>query len=169
MQQVSGFDKHSIQGDAKFKDAAHSDWTLAADSPALTIGYKPFPLDSFGVQNGRLKPAAQAAFAAFTATSEQATAGPRDETVRDFMGGKVKNLTGEKSRLGLYSASGVLVVEAPAGSALQIAHAIPGDVILAWDKDPVTDWTALAKLSAATASPTIITVWRDFAKLMLWR
>jgi hypothetical protein len=169
MQQVSGFDKHSIQGDAKFKDAAHSDWTLATDSPALTIGYKPFPLDSFGVQNGRLKPAAQAAFAAFTATSKQAAAGPRDETVRDFMGGKVKNLTGEKSRLGLYSSSGVLVVEAPAGSALQIAHAIPGDVILAWDKDPVPDWTSLAKLSAVTASPTIITVWRDFAKLMLWR
>jgi hypothetical protein len=169
MQQVSNFDTHSIQGDAKFTDAAHSDWTLAADSPALKLGFRPFPLDAFGPRTPRLKPAAQAAFAAFTATSKQSAVGPRESTPHDFMGGKVKNLTDEKSRLGMYSASGVLVVEAPAGSALQIAHAIPGDVILAWDKDPVPDWTALSKLSTATASPTIITVWRDFAKLMLWR
>jgi S1-C subfamily serine protease len=85
------------------------------------------------------------------------------------MGGTVKNLTAEKTKLGLDQISGVLVLEAPSGSALEKAHLVKGDVILTWDKSDVPDFTTLEKLAKITPSPTLITAWHDFAKLMLWR
>ena len=86
------------------------------------------------------------------------------------MGGKVKNLeASEKTKLGMATVSGVLVIEAPPGSPLQIAHLVKGDVILSWDKDDVPDFATLLKLSKATPSPALINAWHDFAKLGLYR
>jgi hypothetical protein len=168
MQQVSGNDVKSLQGDARFKDADHGDWTLAKDSPVLSLGFKPFDLDHFGVTNDRLKPTAQAAYLAFHQVRE--TDGKREVAVHDFMGGKVKNLeANEKTKLGMATVSGVLVIEAPPGSPLQIAHLVKGDVILSWDKDDVPDFATLQKLSKATPSPVLINAWHDFAKLGLYR
>lgn len=169
MQEISGYDVRSIMGDAMFRDAANGDWTLLPDSPAIThLGFKPFPLDQFGVRNPRLKRAADAAYAAFHSVKN--AVGPRDGTVVDFMGGKVKNLeVSEKNRLGMTAVTGVLVVDAPSGSALQIAHLVQDDVILSWDEAPVPDVGALKKLAAATPSPIIINAWHAFAKLGLYR
>ncbi|MES2708990.1 MAG: peptide-binding protein [Verrucomicrobiota bacterium] len=168
MREISGHDAKSLQGDAKFKDADHADWTLAADSPALALGFKPFPLDRFGVAGGRLKPAAEAAYAAFHQSHEVAAA--RDGTVHEFMGGKVKNLEAyEKAGLGMESVFGVLVVEAPAESALAGAHLVKGDVILSWDKDEIPGIDALFKAAKANPSPVLINAWHDFAKLGLYR
>ncbi|MDB6132112.1 MAG: pectin lyase fold [Verrucomicrobiales bacterium] len=169
MQEISGYDKASQQGDARFRDADHGDWTVPADSPAVVLGFKPFPLDRFGVTSPRLKPIADAAWTGFHQPKDGAAA--RDGTVREFMGGKVKNLeAADKSRLGLESVLGVLVVEAPPESALLIrAHLTKDDVILSWDKDEVPDVATLLKVSKATPSPVLINAWRDFAKLGLYR
>jgi hypothetical protein len=52
-----GLDVHSVQGDPMFTDTtktysntpARGDFTVRAGSPALTVGFKNFPMDSFGV------------------------------------------------------------------------------------------------------------------------
>jgi S1-C subfamily serine protease len=86
------------------------------------------------------------------------------------MGGKVKNLeASEKYKLGMIAVTGVLVVEAPAGSPLQVAHLVKGDVILSWDETVVLDVDALRKLAKAIPSPIIINAWHEFAKLGLYR
>lgn len=43
-----GNDQHSIIADPGFKDAANGDFSLPDDSPALKIGFKPFPLGQTG-------------------------------------------------------------------------------------------------------------------------
>ncbi len=47
--QAGGLDVHSIVGDPLFTDSANGDYTVKAGSPALTMGFKNFPMDSFGV------------------------------------------------------------------------------------------------------------------------
>lgn len=168
MQQVSGHDAKSIEGDAMFMDAANGDWRLKPESPAIKLGFKPFPLDQFGVTHARLKPIADAAYAEFHQAASSLS--KRDNRVIDFMGGKVKNLeAAEQKRLGMGKLTGVLVVAAPDGSALQRAHLVKDDIILTWDKDDVPDVAALLKLSKATPSPVLINAWHDFATLGLYR
>ena len=48
-------DQNSISGDAKFIDPAKGDYRVMADSPALKLGFKNFPMDQFGVQRPDLK------------------------------------------------------------------------------------------------------------------
>ena len=46
--QALGNDQHSIITDPGFKDPTNGDFSLADDSPALKIGFKPFPLGQAG-------------------------------------------------------------------------------------------------------------------------
>jgi len=46
--QKRGFDKHSMVADPKFRDPTKGDFTLAADSPALKLGFKPLDPTSAG-------------------------------------------------------------------------------------------------------------------------
>jgi parallel beta-helix repeat protein len=46
--QKRGFDKHSLVADPKFRDPTKGDFTLAENSPALKLGFKPFDLASAG-------------------------------------------------------------------------------------------------------------------------
>ncbi len=43
-----GNDQHTIIADPGFKDPANGDFNLPKDSPALKVGFKPFPLDQAG-------------------------------------------------------------------------------------------------------------------------
>jgi hypothetical protein len=43
-----GLDTHSIAADPKFVDAAHDDFHLRPDSPALQVGFIPIPLEKIG-------------------------------------------------------------------------------------------------------------------------
>jgi len=47
----AGYDAHSQVADPKFTNAAAGDYTVAAGSPALTMGFVNFPMDSFGRLN----------------------------------------------------------------------------------------------------------------------
>jgi hypothetical protein len=47
----AGLDAHSQVADPKFTNAAAGDYTVAAGSPALTLGFVNFPMDSFGRMN----------------------------------------------------------------------------------------------------------------------
>ena len=46
--QALGYDQHSIIADPGFKDPANGDFLLSEDSPASSIGFKPFALDQAG-------------------------------------------------------------------------------------------------------------------------
>ena len=55
LQEQSGRDQHSLEGDARFLDQAHGDFRVANDSAATKLGFRNFPMDQFGVQSARLK------------------------------------------------------------------------------------------------------------------
>jgi len=44
-----GVDAHSVLADPQFMDSAHGDFRVKSTSPALALGFKNFPMDSFGV------------------------------------------------------------------------------------------------------------------------
>ncbi len=46
--QMQGNDRHSLVADPGFMDPANGDFRLPGDSPALCIGFRPFPLDQAG-------------------------------------------------------------------------------------------------------------------------
>jgi hypothetical protein len=46
--QALGFDRYSVVADPLLADPAHGDFTLAANSPALAIGFEPFDLSGVG-------------------------------------------------------------------------------------------------------------------------
>lgn len=46
--QAAGLDRHSVVADPRFMDAAHDDYRLRPDSPALRLGFEPLPLDKMG-------------------------------------------------------------------------------------------------------------------------
>ena len=45
----NGLDTHSVIADPKFADPDHGDFTLAPDSPALALGFKPIPFHKIGL------------------------------------------------------------------------------------------------------------------------
>ena len=55
LQKQSGRDEHSLEADALFLDPKHGDYRVAADSPALKLGFENFPMDQFGVRKPDLK------------------------------------------------------------------------------------------------------------------
>lgn len=55
LQQTSGRDAHSLMGDAQFYDPARGDFRVREGSPALTLGFENFAMDTFGVQKPQLK------------------------------------------------------------------------------------------------------------------
>lgn len=46
--EAAGRDRHSVHADPLFKDLAHRDFTLAKNSPALALGFKPLDLGAVG-------------------------------------------------------------------------------------------------------------------------
>ena len=47
----AGLDAHSLVADPKFNNVSAGDYTVAPGSPALTLGFVNFPMDSFGRMN----------------------------------------------------------------------------------------------------------------------
>lgn len=50
-----GNDRHTVIADPKFADVAHGDFTLAADSPAIEIGFKPIDISDVGPRPQELR------------------------------------------------------------------------------------------------------------------
>jgi len=159
MQKQSGADAHSIRGDAQFVDPSVGDYRVREGSPALELGFKNFPMDQFGVTEPRLKalargpklPGANAAPAEVT---------KRDDTIHNWLGGRIKNIIGlgERSAAGLPDETGVLVVEVPDASQLKALNLQPGDVIRKFNGQSLADVPALTKLLDAVPAGTRFTV-----------
>ena len=55
LQQLSGQDAHSLEGDAHFDDSEHGNFTVHADSPAIKLGFRNIPIHEYGVRSPRLR------------------------------------------------------------------------------------------------------------------
>jgi hypothetical protein len=122
-----GADEHSIVGDAKFVNPAKGDFRVAEDSPALTIGFKNFPMDQFGVCDPKLRSMAR--------TPDIPRLGDMssdpEAIVYDWLGGKIRDLQGgEYSAWGISSeAGGILVLYAHGWRPIGQANLRKGDLI----------------------------------------
>lgn len=104
------WDKNSISGDAQFKNSAKGDYRVAANSPALKMGFKNFPMNQFGVKSKRLRKMASNPLA--YEAKKAAENGPRSNALITWGGLKLKNLNGlgELSAAGLDKERGVLIM-----------------------------------------------------------
>jgi len=125
-----GTDKHSVCGENLFANPLEGDFSLKDGSSALSVGFKNFAMDSFGVISPKLKAIAKKVTLPKVIVLDKKNA---DEIV-DFMGAKVKNLNtlGERSATGMDDTRGVLVVEVAPGS-VAAGFLQPNDVILSFN------------------------------------
>jgi S1-C subfamily serine protease len=145
-------DAHSVAGDPQFIDPAHGDYRVREGSPALSLGFKNFPMDQFGVVSPRLKAIAKTPELPILAASTAAK--QRDGRMRAWLGAKVRNVLdeGEMSVYGLPGVTGVLVLEVPAESAAGKAGLRKNDVIVKFDQTEVNDIREEVRESALAPS-----------------
>lgn len=123
-----GLDRNSITGDPGFLDPGAGDFRVSDGSPALTIGFKNFRMDQFGV----LKPSLRKIARTPKLPSLRIRASSQDANPGVFLGATVKRLQGrgERSATGMDSERGVLVLTVPSESVAESAGIQENDVIL---------------------------------------
>lgn len=123
-----GTDKNSVAGDPLFVDPSKGDYSVKANSPALKIGFKNFPMDAFGVKKPSLKKIALQPQIPVLITD----AGLTNKSVEvSFLGGYVKSVDGlgDRSAYGLPDETGVIVISAGDKSLLHLSGLQSKDVI----------------------------------------
>jgi hypothetical protein len=147
LQAASGRDEHSIEADPLFIDPAQGNYQVQANSPALALGFKNFPMDQFGVQSPDLR-----ALALTPTLPPYGKAVPvaqeRDQTPLTWKGATLRNVKdeGEMSVYGLPGVVGIVVTNLDPGSKLAAAGLRVDDVILGVNQEPVTSIEDLKKL-----------------------
>jgi hypothetical protein len=164
--QGRGTDAHSASGSAHFIDAREGNFAVSADSPALSIGFRNFPMDDFGVVSPLLKTRAQRPIMPEPFVDK----GSGPEAPRELLGMTIKSIEtlGEQSATGLPSMQGVLVLAVAPDSPADRARLRSGDVILRivddeyGDSDPTN---TAGELVAAHAGRR----WRGELVFEIWR
>ncbi|MFE7549292.1 right-handed parallel beta-helix repeat-containing protein [Streptomyces gardneri] len=160
----NGMDIHSVTADPLFAhgspwaNPAMKDYTVAAGSPALALGFRNFPMNQFGTGNaGEATPPA----VGFSTS-------PVVPTVKDqkelLLGATAKDIAGnaDQSATGLPDQNGFLLVSVPTVSPAYAQGLRSNDVIRKVNGTTVTDrnsfWTAYNKV--APGSTATLDVWR---------
>lgn len=127
-------DAHSLYGNAQFVSPETGDFSVAADSPALEVGFENFPMTGFGVTSPRLK--AQAETPPFRMPERFASNfyhAPRDAKVLEATIRSLSSLA-DVSATGMYETIGTYLVDVPTGSTLSKYGFQTGDVVLLIDR-----------------------------------
>jgi hypothetical protein len=161
-----GVDKNSVSATSPgYVDTAHGNYQLTSSSPALALGIKSIPADSYGVVSLSLRAQARTPSFGATSTPGNPDGGTRDPNPITWRGAQVKNLIGldERSATGLGADVGVLVVTVPAGSQAATDGFKNYDVILQFADQSVVSLDDLNRLyAAATAGQQVkVGVHRD--------
>lgn len=169
LQQLSGADTHSIIADALFVDPAAGDYRVRENSPALTVGFRNFAMDQFGVRTPELQKIARTP--KLPQVGDVASESGREHQYASWDQCKVKNIVGlgEVSAAGLPSETGVLIESIPWGSwqnefGFQIADVIleiNGRII-----DNVDDLQLLYEV-VERGSDLSVTVFRDQKRVII--
>jgi S1-C subfamily serine protease len=159
-------DKNSVSATSPgYVDTAHGNYQLTSSSPALALGIKSIPADSYGVVSLSLRAQARTPSFGATSTPGNPDGGTRDPNPITWRGAQVKNLIGldERSATGLGADVGVLVVTVPAGSQAATDGFKNYDVILQFADQSVVSLDDLNRLyAAATAGQQVkVGVHRD--------
>jgi hypothetical protein len=164
--QDRGTDKNSVSEDLSFIDAQKGDFRLKDGSIALSVGFKNFAMDSFGVISSSLKVLAKKVpISAFIALGKV-----DNSEIIDFMGAKVKNLTtrGERSATGMDDTRGVLVIEVASGSGAS-RYLQVNDVILSFNYKPINKLRELleARMSVIGTKAEVV-IFRNQKEVKKW-
>lgn len=158
-----GTDAHSVYGDPLFVNPANGDFRVKSGSVALSVGFKNFPMDRFGVISPRLKKLVK--------TVAQPTLIKLDKIgdaeSSQFMGATVKNLTtlGERSATGMEEARGVLVVRVSPGTEAA-RYFQPNDVILSFNDKKISNLRSLFESRLlVTGTSTEVVIFRNQKEL----
>ncbi|MDW5290111.1 PDZ domain-containing protein [Formosa sp. PL04] len=147
--QENGTDAHSAFGNPKFKNPKKGDYTVAADSPALKLGFKNFPMNLFGVQNPELK-----AIAKTPIIPKLKLESSMKSNTENWLGLEVKDVEtlGEQSASGLDEISGVLVLRKSNIGTLVDSEIQIGDAIISLEGKKVKNTDDLIKIYEANKS-----------------
>ncbi len=159
-----GTDGHSVFGPLTFENPEKGDFRVKSGAAALSVGFKNFAMDSFGVVSSHLK--------AIAKKVPFPKASVVNETIKDeqmsFIGAKVKNLltVGEQSATGMDRIRGVLVISvAPGSAASKFLQA--NDVILGLDRTQISDLNELLKAwNTAMGKNAEMVIFRNQRQLM---
>ena len=164
LQEQSGRDSNSKIGDAQFVNPLKGDYRVRPGSPALSLGFKNFPMDKFGVRTRKLKALARTPFGESSTKPTDSRVRPADPIT--WHGAKLRNIVneGEMSAFGLPGVVGVLVLEVQQESTLDKAGLRKNDVILSVNGAKVSD-TGILKQHAFGF--TMITIWREQKEFIL--
>lgn len=162
---LRGTDNHSVYGPLIFENPEKGDFRLKSGAAALSVGFKNFAMDSFGVVSARLKTIAKKPLFPAVSLNRQEN---KDEAI-DFMGARVKNLrtVGEQSATGMDRIRGVLILSVARASAAS-AFLQANDVILSFNGRQVNDLEDLLKAQiAVTKTNSEVVVFRNQQQLKL--
>ncbi|WP_184549269.1 PDZ domain-containing protein [Mucilaginibacter sp. FT3.2] len=155
---LRGTDSHSVQGPLTFENSEKGDFRVKEGAAALSVGFKNFAMDNFGVVSARLKAIARKpSFPAIVVTGNLS----EDDTI-DFMGARIKNLStaGEQSATGMGQIKGVLVLSVARGSAASV-FLQANDVILIFNHRQVDNLKDLLEARGAVGKNTEIVIFRN--------
>lgn len=160
--QANGTDKNSVAGDPLFVDPENGDYTVAANSPALRIGFTNFLMNEFGVKKSSLKKIALTPQLPVLITN----AGLDDKSITiSFLGGSIKSVNGlgDRSAYGLPDETGVIIIAAGNNSFLSQSGLRDKDVIRTAAGKPVRDVKELMDIyqSQNWTGKIPVTVMRD--------
>lgn len=169
-----GRDENSAGGDPMFIDPAHGDYRVKEASPALTIGFKNFPMDQFGVQKPELKAIARTpSFAASTMVadlSKDRSSKNKSRSKSTWLGATVAALDGEEySAFGVNKEDGgIHLVKVPGNSPAAKAGFKAGDVVQQINAKPVKTVTDLRRMTETSdGKPLKVTFVRDQGEMSL--
>jgi len=140
LQELSGQDGASLEGDARFLNTAAGDFSLRNDSPARRLGITGLLQRKYGVRSGKLRALAQTPDIAKWLDTQPATlAVTRRRSQIVWMGATVRNLVGvgEMSEKGAPTETGVIVEIVPPSCAAAHAGLQTGDLLLEVNGAPV--------------------------------
>jgi hypothetical protein len=133
LQQLSGKDEVSLEGDALFVSPARGDFSLQDGSPARALGIVSLSQRDYGVRSKLLRVLARTPdMAEWLVTPSATLAVTRCPARIVWMGATVRNLigAGEMSEKGAPTETGVIVETVPAASGAALGGLQPGDLLL---------------------------------------
>jgi hypothetical protein len=147
--QENGIDTHSIYGDPKFLDPENGDFRVEQNSPAMSIGFTNFPMDSFGVKEPALKALAKTPEIPDLLLASDAE-GSKAVTMY-WLGGNLKNIEtlAERSASGLNKTAGVLILAIEPNSIMALSELQVGDVIIGGEEREINEILDLRQIIQA--------------------